>query len=150
MSRFQTIRRLGKDSGSALVEFVALTVLLLIPIIYLILTLTQLHAGKYAAASAAHSAARVFVSAPDAASAHARAARAARIALDDQGFTEVRVGEALEISCAPDCSNRVHDVAVRITIPVRVPGIPFLGAGPAILTAQDEQFASSEKFRGAP
>lgn len=140
-------RRSPSESGSALIEFLVLALLLLIPIVYLILTLTAVHAGKYAASSAAQSAARVFVSAPDQASAHARAAGAVRIALDDQGFTELGAGEALEISCVPSCAHPEHHVTVRITIPVRVPGIPFLDAGPAVFTVQHEQSATSEQFR---
>lgn len=146
-------KRSGADSseaGSALVEFLALSLLLLIPIIYLILTLTQLHAGKFAASSAAHSAARAFVSAPDTQAAYARAAGAVRVALDDQGFSDLTVADALQIACQPDCSQREHEVVVTVTIPVRVPAIPFLERGPAVLTAQDQQIAASERFRGQP
>ena len=49
------------EEGSAVVEFVALAVLLLIPIIYLILTVGRLQAASYAVSTAAREAARAYV-----------------------------------------------------------------------------------------
>lgn len=139
------------DSGSALVEFLGLTLLLFIPIVYLILTLTQLHAGKFAATSAAQSAARAFVTAENADTAHQNAIAATRIALDDQGFTDVAVSEALTVDCAAaGCFSPDSHVLIAINVPIRVPGIPFLGDGPQILTAQAEQIATTEKYRVNP
>lgn len=140
----------ARDEGSALVEFLALAILLLIPIVYLILTLTQLHAGKFAAASAVQSAARVFIAAPDESSAHEHAATATRIALDDQGFTDVAVSDVLNIECSGECLSAGTRVHVSVSIPVHVPGIPFLAEGPTIFTAADQQLATVEQFRGEP
>lgn len=136
------------DEGSALVEFLALAILLLVPIVYLILTLTQLHAGKFAAASAVQSAARVFIAAPDVATAHEHAAVATRVALDDQGFTEHAVSEVLNVECLEECLSPNSGVRISVSIPVQVPGIPFLAEGPTVFTATDEQFATVEQFRG--
>lgn len=139
------------DSGSALVEFLAVALLLLIPVIYLILTLTELHAGKYAATSAVHSAARAFVTADDVETAYQHATAATRIALDDQGFHDIAVSESLTIECAATgCFAPESHVHVVIEIPIRVPGIPFLGTGPRVLTAHAEQVAAVESFRGGP
>lgn len=137
----------SSEDGSALVEFLALALLLLIPVVYLILTLTQLHAGQFAASSAAQSAMRVFIAAPDSDTAHERAAAAVRIALDDQGFTDVSIPQALSIECSNGCSNPSSRIHISVAIPVHVPGIPFLDTGPAVMTASDEQHASLEQFR---
>lgn len=140
----------ASDEGSALVEFLALALLLLIPIIYLVLTLTELHAGKFAAASAAQSAARVFAGSPDVKTAHQRAAAATRIALDDQGFSEVPVTQALTIHCDAVCLESDGYVHVTVQIPISVPGIPFLDHGPAVMTVEHSQVAANERFRSQP
>lgn len=139
------------ECGSALVEFLALSLLLLIPIIYLILTLTRLHAGQFAAASAAHSAARVFVTADSETKARENALLATRIALNDQGFTDVAVAETLTIDCSgAACLRPNTDITFTVSIPVTVPGIPFLDEGIRVLTATESQVASTESHRSQP
>jgi len=140
-----------RDGGSALVEFLGLAVVLLIPVVYLILTLTQLHAGKFAAASAAQSAARAFVTSQDVESAHQRASLSTRIALDDQGFSDIAVADVLAVRCEKQaCLTPDSNIWVAVEIPIRVPGIPFIGNGPKIMTASAAQAATVERFRAEP
>ncbi len=140
-----------RDGGSALVEFLGWAVVLLIPIVYLILTLTQLHAGKFAAASAAQGAARAFVTSQDVESAYQRASLSTRIALDDQGFNDIAVADVLAVRCERQaCLTPDSHIWVAVEIPIRVPGIPLIGNGPKIMTASAAQAATVEKFRAEP
>ncbi len=65
------------DEGSAVVEFVGLVVVLLVPLVYLVLVVGRLEAATFAAEGAAREAARVFVASDEPASAAPRALAAA-------------------------------------------------------------------------
>lgn len=113
------------DSGSAVVEFVTLGVLLLVPVVYLVLTLGRLQAGAFAVEGAAREAARAFTTAEDetAGAAHARAA--VLLALHDQGFRDVHPGSALSVQCETDpCLQAESLVRVRVELDVVLPGVP--------------------------
>ena len=110
----------GRDQrGTALVEFVWLALLLLVPLLYVVLAVFDTQRTSYAASAAARSATRAFVTAPDEASAYARARSAARLAFADQGLDAGAF--TLTLSCRPrpaDCltpgsvvTARVHAVA---------------------------------------
>ena len=58
-------RRSTAEDGSALVEFVFLAVLMLVPIVYLIVALGRIQAGALAVEQGAREAGRAFVTAPD-------------------------------------------------------------------------------------
>ena len=66
------------DRGTALVEFVWLAILLLVPLLYVVLAVFETQRAAYAASAAARSATRAFVTAPDERSAYSRAEAAAR------------------------------------------------------------------------
>ena len=66
-----TLRR--SDHGSATVEFIALSVLLLIPAIYLLITISQLQAAGYAAVAASDQAAKALAYAGNASQAESQA-----------------------------------------------------------------------------
>ena len=91
-------RRTRRDErGSAIVEFVFLSVVLLIPLVYLVLCLGRLQAGSYAVSAAAREAGRAFVTSEASDSATGRAESAAAIAFEDQGFG----GDGgIEVSCS--------------------------------------------------
>jgi len=84
-SRITTPAR--RDQGSAAIEFVAIGVLLLTPLIYIVIALSRIQAASFAADSSAREAARAFVTAVDDDDGRRRAAIAVRLGLRDQGFT---------------------------------------------------------------
>ncbi|WP_310964350.1 hypothetical protein [Nocardioides terrisoli] len=91
-------RRPRGEDGTAIVEFVWLAVLLLIPMVYVVLAVFDTQRAAYAASAAARSAGRAFVTAPTSAEAYRRAEVAARLAYDDQRLT----GPVhLRIRCSP-------------------------------------------------
>ena len=57
------------QAGSALVEFVFLAVLMMVPLFYLVMVLARLQAGAYGVSAAAREAGRAYVTAPSAAQA---------------------------------------------------------------------------------
>ena len=62
------VRRLGNagpgaQAGSAIVEFVFLAVLMLVPLFYLVMVLARLQAGAYAVSAASREAGRAYVTA---------------------------------------------------------------------------------------
>ena len=117
------------DSGSAIIEFVSIAVLLLIPLVYTMLSVARVQAGAHASAVAAKEAARAFVTAPDSATGRARAAAAVRLAFSDQGLpTPTR---ALTITCSMrPCLSPGGVVTVSLASTITLPLVPQLGGRP--------------------
>lgn len=115
----------GSDAGSALVEFLGVALVLLVPVVYLVLVLGRVQAATFAAEGAAREAARVYVAAPDAATGRSRAVTAVGVALHDQGFDDPP-GAALAVACSAT-SCLVPGARVTATVEVRVP-LPFVPA----------------------
>lgn len=88
------------ERGTAIVEFVWLALLLLVPLLYVVLAVFETQRASYAASAAARSATRAFVTSPDQATGHARARAAARLAFLDQGIESDAF--RLTITCRPD------------------------------------------------
>lgn len=132
-----------------MVEFVSLGVLLLVPLVYLVLTLARVQAAAFAADGAARAAARAFVRADDEASARALALAAVRLGLRDQGFDD-DPASAAELTCtgAP-CLTPQGRVRVQVTVRVVLPGLPaVLGrAVGAQVTVRAEHTAVVDAFR---
>jgi hypothetical protein len=139
------------EGGSALVEFVFLAVLLLVPLIYLVMTLARLQAGAYAASTAAREAGRAYVTATSQAAAPARAQAAARIAFEDQGF---RRGDAgLTITCdGTPCLRPEGRIELATTITVPLPLVPAFARGiiPLEVPISASHVAVVDRFRGQP
>ena len=120
--RRATLRR---DDGSASLEFITAGLILLLPMVYLILTLSQIQGGSFAVEGAARQAARVFVQAetPDAGEAAAR--RAVDFALTDAGLDP---GAAdIDVHCSPRpevCLTRNGEVTVAVRVVVPLPMVP--------------------------
>ncbi len=114
----------GREEGSALVEFVFLAVLMLVPIVYLVLVLGRLQAGALAVEQGTREAGRAFVTAPDQASAAGRARAAAALAYGDQGFDPAGAVD-LTITCGTTpCLSAGARVRVTGVVTVVLPGVP--------------------------
>jgi len=137
------------DQGSAAVEFVAVGVLLMVPLIYLIVTMSRVQAASFAADSSAREAARALVTAADEEDGRRRAAIAVRLGLLDQGFTDP--GDVkLVVECeSNDCLTPGDRVRVRVEIRVALPVIPrfISGALSADVTVRAVQMAVVDEFR---
>ena len=118
------------DRGSALVEVVWLGVLLLLPLVWIVLSVFEVQRGAFGVEAAARSAARAYALAGDDALGRARAEAAARQALSDQGLEDAPL--ALDVTCttAPDCHSGTSVITVVVATRVDLPFLPdILGAG---------------------
>ncbi|HSP36832.1 MAG TPA: hypothetical protein VLR26_03675 [Frankiaceae bacterium] len=79
--------RSGED-GTATIEFVGVTLLLLLPLLYLLLAVFSVQRAAFAVTQAAREAGRAYSTAPTAATGEQRAQYAARLAMRDQGVAD--------------------------------------------------------------
>lgn len=118
------------EAGSALVEFSWLAILLMVPLLYIVLTVFEVQRSAFGVSSAARAAGRAFTQAPSEASAPDRAVAAAALALGDQGLElDTR---SLHIACAPEPSNCLGPgsvVTVAVVQQVPLPLLPSVLGG---------------------
>ncbi len=117
------------ERGSAVVEFAWLGVLLLVPVIWLVVSVFDVQRGAFATETAARSAARAYALAPSDARGEQAAREAARLALADQGVTGVPI--TVDVSCRPyprNCHSGTSVITVSVRTRVVLPLMPeFLG-----------------------
>jgi len=140
--------RPGAQAGSAIVEFVFLGVLMLVPLFYLVMVLARLQAGAYGVSAAAREAGRAYVTAAIPAQAPARAKAAASLAFADQGFREQG---RIEIGCdGTPCLRPSGRVNITATVSVPMPLVPafFSGIVPLLIPVSATQVATVDRFGG--
>ncbi|GEM_PF-341516 len=112
------------DDGNAVLEFLGVALVLLVPTIYLVLVLGRVQAAAFAVEGAAREAARTAVAADDPAQAAQRAVAATGIALRDQGFDD-DPATALHLSCTSvPCLEPGSRVAAHVEVVVPLPFVP--------------------------
>lgn len=135
------------SDGTATVEFVWLTILLLVPFVYVLIAVFDTQRAAYGVSTASRSAARAFVQAPDVASGEQRARIAARVALDDQALPDALV----QITCLPspaDCLTPGSSVRVLIRTTQALPLTPSaLGSQLGGITVNSVHIEPYGKFR---
>ena len=112
------------ERGSALVALSWLGILLVLPMLWIVMSVFEVQRGAFGVSSAARSAARAYALAPDDATGLLRARAAARVALADQGLRDVRPEVA--VTCTPypgDCHQGTSVITVsvhsRVVLPLR-------------------------------
>ncbi|WP_224766419.1 hypothetical protein [Nocardioides campestrisoli] len=124
------------ETGSALVEMTWLGVLLLVPLVWIVVSVFEVQRGAFAVDAAARAAGRAYALAPDERTALARARAVAAQTLKDQG------GDGMKAEVQVTCSNgpgRCLEGTSVITVVV-VSGIE-LPAMPKVLTGGRTSFA---------
>jgi Flp pilus assembly protein TadG len=117
----------GAERGSAVVEFTFLSLLLMVPLVYFIITVGQIQGGSFAVVGAADQAAKVYAAQPDAASGRAAAEQAVLLALADYGHRPENA--SIDTSCKPaDCMAPGSAVTVTVRLTVPLPFVPFSDA----------------------
>ena len=150
-ARRARVRRGRGETGSAVLEFVWLGTLLLVPVVWILLSVFEVQRGAFAVSAAARAAGRAYVLAPDAATGQERAVEAARFTLDDQGGDAMPLD--LEVACSGSTTSGTTtsgtSTSTRAT-PCLAPGtsvtvtvrsgvhLPFL---PDILRAAESDFS---------
>lgn len=124
------IRRLDQR-GSGLVEIVWMSIILLLPLLWIVLSVFEVQRGSFGVSGAARAAARAYALAPDDVAGEERAAAVARQALADQGLHDVPV--RVSVTCSPypkNCHSGTSVITVRIESAVTLPLLPdVLGSG---------------------
>jgi hypothetical protein len=145
-------RNEGGDSsgqaGSAIVEFVFLAVLMMIPLFYLVMVLARLQAGAYGVSAAAREAGRAYVTAQVSAQAPDRARSAAGLAFADQGFEQEG---RIEISCdGMPCLRPDGRIRITATVSVPMPLVPafFSGIVPTQVPVSATHVVTVDRFGG--
>ena len=131
-------RRSRDAGGSALVEFTWLAIILLVPLVWIIMSVFEVQRGAFAVSAAARAAGRAYALAPDDATGAARAQAVAEQVLTDQGSPGQKV--RVVVSCRSPQGNCHVGTAV---ITVRVESAVALPAAPKILGADAATFALS-------
>jgi hypothetical protein len=108
-----------------------LSVLLLVPLLYILLTAFDVQRAAYGVSGAARAAARAYSLAPDEGSAPGRARAAAAVALQDQRIPPADV--SLRVTCRPvpgNCLAPGSQISVDVRYQVPLPLAPrALGGG---------------------
>lgn len=128
------------ENGSALVEFIFLGLVLLVPVIYLIVTAGQVQGAAFAATGAAESAAKVYVASGDPFIGEQQARMAAELAFTDFGFEPA--GLLLDIACSAECLAPGSTVTVLVRFDVPLPlgsGFPGTDFAPVTVDATSTQ-----------
>jgi hypothetical protein len=119
--------RWSEDEGTATLEFITAGLILLVPLVYLVLSMAAIQGGALAVEGAARQAVRVFVKAPDVSQATAQAQQAVRFALADYGL-DADVA-AVSVDCEPrpgECLTRLGTVTISVAVTIPLPVAPPL------------------------
>jgi Flp pilus assembly protein TadG len=119
------VRRRRDEQGSALVELSWLGILLVLPMLWIVMSVFEVQRGAFGVSAAARAAARAYALAPDDPSGLVRAREAARVALDDQGVHGVTPD--VRVTCTPypgDCHQGTSVITVAVHSRVVLPLMP--------------------------
>ncbi|MBD8868766.1 hypothetical protein [Nocardioides donggukensis] len=119
------------ERGSALIEVTWLAILLLVPLVYVLISVFDVQRGAFGVSAASRAAGRAYTLADSDAEGRRQAHAAAATALADQGIPADRF--TLDIGCRPvpgDCLSPGSVVTVVVRSRVDLPLVPAaLGGG---------------------
>ncbi|EGF54342.1 hypothetical protein HMPREF9056_01830 [Actinomyces sp. oral taxon 170 str. F0386] len=127
---------LYREEGNAIVEFIGWSAVLVVPVLYLVVTLAQIQATTFAVASAADAASRVL-EVDDSPAAMDKAQVAMGLSLSDQGVDADPAG-SLSVVCAHGCA-RGRAAIVKVAVGVDLPGFASLGIGRDVVVVDTER-----------
>lgn len=144
-------RRLwDEEDGNAVVEFVTVAFVLLVPLVYLILTFFLIQGAAFAAEGAAREAGRIL--ATNGAEGVSAARTATRLAFEDFGLG-VDAAPSLAVECeANPCGTpgaRIHvTVSSRVALPLISTGVAH--AAGAVVPIEGQAVVVVDRFRESP
>jgi Flp pilus assembly protein TadG len=145
-----TPRRPHGDDGNAMVEFVYLSLLLMIPLFYALLAVFQIQGAAFAVTEASRQAGRAFVRADTVDEGKARAEKAVQLALKDQG---VSATVEPQFACPPDQCDLSPGQRVETTVSYTV-SLPFVGSffgkGRAGIPVTGKHVEYVDRFKESP
>jgi Flp pilus assembly protein TadG len=138
--RWRRLWRVDAESGNAIIEFVFVAIIVLVPLIYLIAAVATVQRTQLAVTQAARDAGRAFATSDNPAEASVRVQAAVRLALHDQNLpadAQVRFVAAGARCDADAVTPRLTPGAqftVCVTRRVDLPAIPSLLQGRGVTT----------------
>jgi Flp pilus assembly protein TadG len=138
------------QSGNAIVEFVYLAVLLMVPLVYVLITVFRVQAASYAVSSAAREAGRVYATSSSIDEADGRAFAAARMVMADSNLP--LDSDQLRITCSTNpCLQPGSQVDVVMTYNVALPLVPrfFSDRAPASIHVTSSHLEVVDRYRTA-
>ena len=140
----------GRDErGTALVEVTWLTILLLVPLVYVMLAVFEVQRSAFAVSAATRAAGRAYAIAPSEAEGRVQARSAAAVALRDQGLELAR--GTITLWCVPDpgdCLAPGATIHVDLRYPVALPLVPAaLGGNTPSIRVESEHAVPYGTFR---
>ena len=139
------MRRPAGDDGNAVVEFSTLAVLLMVPLVYILLSVFEVQRASFGVTEAARQAGRAYATADDPAQGRARAAAAAALAMRDQGLECRRCLTGLTGSLQADAQ-----VTTTVEHFVRLPLLgSVLGGGRGGIPVDATHVEVVDRFRSA-
>jgi Flp pilus assembly protein TadG len=136
------------EDGNAIIEFVYLAVLLMLPLVYILLTVFRVQAASYAVSSAAREAGRVFATAETLDDAGPRAFAAASLVMSDSDLP-LRADQ-MEITCSSrPCLVPGSQVNVVLTYQVALPLVPrfFSDRAPATVRVTSRHLEVVDRYQ---
>ncbi len=115
-------RKQAAESGSAVLEFLIIGVLVLVPLLYVLLTVLRVESAVMASTQAVREAGRAFMMSDSLSQARLNAEMAASVAMSDQGFE--LPATALSITCVGVCLSPASSAHVRLKWQVDLPWFP--------------------------
>jgi len=143
------VSRVRTERGTALVEVTWLSLLLLVPLLYVVVAVFEVQRAAYAVDAATRAAGRAYSLAPTQAAGAVRARTAAEVALLDQGLPLSRAQVAIRCAPAPgSCLSPGSVIHVRISCPVALPLMPdALGGNTPSIRVESEHAVPYGSFR---
>ena len=135
------------DRGSAVVEFLGVALVLLLPVLYLVLTVGRVQAATFAVEGASREAARAFGTAPSSAGGARRACAAVALPLGAAGGAPGAGG--LTIACSSQaCLEPGGEVTAHVRLDVPLPLVPELvrGVVPLAVPVEARHVASVDAY----
>jgi hypothetical protein len=121
------LSRSESDKGSASIEFIVVGVAIILPLIYIAITVLTLNAAQLASHQAAREGARAFVTSISNSSGNQRANIAASQAFADYGLSES--DPEIAITCDHiSCLTPGGSVSIEVTTQVPLPFVPHWGS----------------------
>lgn len=160
MVKWRRWRGRERDDGSAIVEFLGMSLLLLVPLLYLVVALSRIQAGAYGAEFAARESSRGAVVAgvqslergtsldQAVAAAGQRANTVATLAVEDFGFDPDRSAR-VTLGCNPQpCLAPGSDIVTTVEVTVDLPGVPGFVRGwlPLAVTVSSTSASAVDGF----
>jgi Flp pilus assembly protein TadG len=137
-----------EERGSAILEFIVIAVAVLMPLVYIVMSIATVHAASMASSQAVREATRAFTMAANPNAAVTMAQQAAQIALANHGFT--LDPRTLTVQCNGGCLNPGSSVSVALDWQVPLPWLPQTLRGPTDVRVTAAHTLPVDAYRSSP